>query len=118
MRPLTLLGHRTRHAAKQIVSARTNPFRLHCGLTLVAASPASADAALPLPRHVIRRRICGDDAGNAMMLRGQQRPEAVQHRALWPGSREGDRLRAVGGTGGSREQLGYLSGEIEEDKHN
>ena len=55
VRPLTVLGHRTGHAAKQIVSARTNPFRLHCGLMLVAASPASADAALPLPRHIIRR---------------------------------------------------------------
>ena len=53
-----------------------------------------------------------------MILRGRQRPEAVQHRALWPGSRESDRLRAVGGAGGSREQLGYLSGEIEAGKHN
>ena len=53
-----------------------------------------------------------------MMLRGRQRPEAVQHRALWPGSREGDRLRTVGGTGGPGEQLGYLSGEIEVGKHN
>ena len=53
-----------------------------------------------------------------MMLRGRQRPEAVQHRALWPGSREDDRLRAVGGAEGPGEQLGYLSGEIEAGKHN